>query len=771
MNLDGLTSAQVAAKIKAGKVNKTPNTSTTSVGRIILKNTLTIFNFVNLILAILIIVVGSYKNLLFILIAIANTLIGIINSLRAKHTVDKMRLLAEQQPTVIRDGKSRQIPAEDLVEGDLMILNLGDQILADSEVVQGAIEVNESLLTGEQSNIRKTPGESLISGSFITSGSCKARITKVGEDSYVNKLQKSAHEIKASDSKLFHIINSIVKYISFALIPIGVLLLISRFQVKDTTPEVAVTSTVAALISMIPEGLVLLTSSVLALATIRLARKKILVQDLYSTETLARVDCICLDKTGTLTTGDMTVKDIIPATDAKPGTKAHTSAQNSLENALKLILSGQEADTSTSAALRRKLLKRAKFTPKEHITEVIPFSSDRKYSGIKTNKATYLMGALEFIPGGKIFTNSQSIKHKISDFGRAEVEQCDKTSNLSHCVTSGNCKNLANYRIISVVKQTKGKSELLGYVALEDELRTDAKEIIKFFEDNDVKIDIISGDNLETVTNIAKKVGVKDLRPVDLSSIKSPDYNKLVKDYNIFTRVKPSQKKSLIKALKEQKYTVAMTGDGVNDILAMKEADCSIAIGEGSDAARRSAKLVLLNSDFSAVPAAIAEGRQSINNLERSATLFLTKTTYASILAILFAINHLDYPFTPISMTLLNVLCIGLPGLILALEPNISRVKDRFTYNIKRYSIPTGVIISAAIIILSVIAKFNSLPRSLFTTLAVILVFALDFTLLYRISRPLNKLRAALLVAVLLVFVLALTIPLSRDFFEFYPFF
>ncbi len=734
MNLDGLSSEQVAAKIQAGKVNKTPSTSTTSVGRIILKNTLTIFNFVNLILALMILLVGSYKNLLFILIAIANTLISIINSLRAKRTIDKMRLLAEQKPTVIRDGKSIQIPAENLVEGDLMILGLGDQILADAEVVQGAIEVNESLLTGEQSNIRKTPGESLISGSFITSGSCKARVTKVGTESYVNKLQKSAHKIKTEDSKLFHIINTIVKYISFALIPIGILLLISRFQVKDITTEVAVTSTVAALISMIPEGLVLLTSSVLALATIRLSKKQILVQDLYSVETLARVDCICLDKTGTLTTGNMTVKDIIPETSAEKGTKAYTSAQNALENALKLILSASEADTSTSLALKRKLLKRAKFTPTDEIVEVIPFSSDRKYSGAKTKTATFLMGAPEFI------TNQ---KH---DFD-------------SSC------------RVVAVVKKIKEKSNILGYVALEDELRADAPEIIDFFEQNDVKINLISGDGLETVTNIAKKVNLKDLRPVDLSKIETPDFNKLVKNYNIFTRVKPTQKKSIIRALKNQNYTVAMTGDGVNDILAMKEADCSIAIGEGSDAARRSAKLVLLNNDFSAVPDAIAEGRQSINNLERSTTLFLTKTTYASILAVLFAIIRLDYPFSPISMSLLNVLCIGLPGLLLALEKNISRIKDRFTYNIKHYSIPTGILISISILSLSIIAHITKIPHNLFMTLAAILVFCLDFTLLYRISRPLNKLRAALLAAVFIAFILALTIPLSRNFFEFYPFF
>ena len=358
MKFTGLTDAEVATKVRQGRVNHTPKQSKNSVGKIILRNTITIFNIVNIILAVMVLLVGSYKHLLFIFIAIANTLISIINEIRAKRTIDKMRLLAEQQPTIIRNGRPVQIPAENIVEGDLLVLSLGDQIIVDSRVEEGSIEVNESFITGESDNITKHPGDKLTSGSFVVSGTCKATATSVGADNFITKLESTAHTIKTANSKLFTLMNNIVKYISYALIPIGALLLWARFRVPDTTTEVAVTSTVAALINMIPEGLILLTSSVLALATIRLSRKKVLVQDLYSIETLARVDCICLDKTGTLTTGKMQVVDLIPAED---------QPQNALETALKAILRASSSDTATSLALKEKLLKRAKFEVKDEI--------------------------------------------------------------------------------------------------------------------------------------------------------------------------------------------------------------------------------------------------------------------------------------------------------------------------------------------------------------------------------------------------------------------
>ena len=685
--------------------------------KIIAKNTFTIFNLVNLVLAAMVFIVGSYKNLLFIFIAIANTLIAIINEIRAKRTIDKMKLLAEQNPTVIRDNKPIQISPKDLVKGDLMVLGLGDQILVDATVKEGVIEVNESFITGESDNVKKSPGDKLISGSFIVSGDCKATVASTIEDSYISKLEQSAKTIKTADSKLFKIMNNIVKYISFALIPIGALLLWSRFRVDGESPELAVTSTVAALINMIPEGLILLTSSVLALSTIRLGRKKVLVQDLYSIETLARVDCIALDKTGTLTTGKMTVKDLIPA---KPASKT------ALNNALALILSHSTSDTATSLALKEKLLKTAKFKPTEEILETIPFSSDRKYSGVVTKSATYLMGAPEFLT---------DVKPDIK----------------------------GNYRIIAVTKNDK----LLGFVTLEDDLRKDAKNIINYFYDNNVSIKIISGDNLKTVTKIAEKSGVKNLTGIDLSTLEKPNYEKLVKEYGIFARVTPKQKSSLIKALKKQGNTVAMTGDGVNDILAMKEADCSIAIGEGSDAARRSAKLVLLNSDFSAVPSIIDEGHQTINNLERSTTLFLAKTVYASVLAVLFVFLPLSYPFTPIEMTLLNFTCIGFPGLILAFEKNTDRIKNQFTKNILEYSVPIGLTVSITTLALATFAHLNDFQHFELTTTSVFVTFTIDLILIYQISKPLNFLRTGILFSAIGIMLGAFLIPFTRNFFEF----
>ncbi len=766
MKLTGLSSAEVEAKIKHGKTNSIKSKDPNSVAKIIARNLFTIFNLVNLILALMVFFVGSYKNLLFIFIAIANTLIAIVNEIRAKKTIDKMRILAEQRPTVIRDGKNLQIDPTEIVEGDLMVLSLGDQILVDSKIEEGIVEVNESFITGESDNIKKQPGEKLISGSFIVSGACKATVTSVGADNYISKLMSSAHTIKTADSKLFTIMNNIVKYISIVLIPIGALLLWSRFRVDGDSPEIAVTSTVAALINMIPEGLILLTSSVLALSTIRLSRKKVLVQDLYSIETLARVDCIALDKTGTITTGKMQVKEFVPA-------KGQT--EKALKDALMAILSHVPADNATSLALKEKLLKTAKFEAKDDIEEVIPFSSDRKYSGIRSKSATFLMGAPEFLTTEKpdiegnyrilavvkceeyprsrsIFSNGENGERALPvTTGESERSENDGYPRIP----SDNTRNLQNYK-------------LLGYVLLEDELRKDAKKIINYFYDNDVDIKIISGDNQTTVEKIASLAGVKDINGIDLSTLKSPiDYDKIVKTYNIFTRVKPNQKKSLILALKKQGRTVAMTGDGVNDILAMKEADCSIAIGEGSDAARRSAKLVLLDNDFAAVPNIIDEGRQTINNLERSTALFLAKTVYASILAVLFVFLPLRYPFTPIEMTLLNFSCIGFPAFILALEKNTDRIKNRFTKNIMQYSVPIGLTVTICTLILSIIAHINDFSHFVLTTTSVFVTFTIDLILIYWISKPLNPLRATLLLTIIGIMAATFLIPFTRNFFEF----
>ncbi|MBR3052266.1 HAD-IC family P-type ATPase [Candidatus Saccharibacteria bacterium] len=739
MDHNGLTSSQVEECIRQGKVNQTTQQSKHTTARIILKNTLTIFNLVNLVLALMIIAVGSYKNLLFILIAVANTLISIINEIRAKRTIDKLKLISEQNPTVVRDGKTIQIAPEELVEGDLMILSLGNQIIVDAKISEGGIEVNESYVTGEQDNIAKSVGDKLISASFVVAGTCKAIVTKVGADSSLAKLEQSAHTIKTEGSKLFTLMNNIVKYISLALIPIGALFLWSRFRADNTTTEVAITSTVAALINMIPEGLILLTSSVLALATIRLSRKKVLVQDMYSIETLARVDTICLDKTGTLTTGNMTVHDfILPdgKTLTKPS-KAPTPTEKSFLTVLESILSHQTSENATINALKQKLAKKTSKCEIEDVTEVISFSSERKCSGIKTKDATYLLGAVEFVTGDEAIINHVK-------------------------------KASGGYRTLAIVKKTpesilSSGCSLLGFIRLEDEIRHDAPDIINYFYNNDIAVKIISGDDLDSVTTIATKVGVRDLKGINLSDEKKANYTKLVKEYNVFTRVTPSQKKELIKAFKKQGSTVAMTGDGVNDILAMKEADVSLAIGEGADAARRSAKMVLLDSDFGGVPSIIDEGRQSINNLERSTTLFLSKTVYASILAVIFSVISIEYPYAPIEMSLLNFACIGLPGLILALEHNTARIKNQFISNIVNYSVPVGITVSIAMTALAITADINGFARPELLTASFFITFAVDIAMIYQISRPLNPLRTILIASIAIIVIGAYLIPFTRN--------
>ncbi len=760
MNPQGLTTKQVARKIAEGKVNQTSRKNQNTTLKIILKNTLTIFNLVNLILALMILAVGSYKNLLFVLIAIANTLISIVNEIRAKRTVDKMRLISEQQPTVIRNGKPVQINQNQIVEGDLLVFSLGDQIIVDSEIEEGNVEVNESFITGEQDNIEKHPGDKLISGSFIVSGTCKATAIAVGAKTELGKIEKSAHTIRTADSKLFSLMNNIVKYISIALIPIGALVLWSRFRVENNDTTTAITSTVASLINMIPEGLILLTSSVLALATIRLSKKKVLVQDLYSIETLARVDTIALDKTGTLTTGKMTVHD-------------STATEKSFERVLLSILTHQTTENATVSALKQKFLKTTKFEEIEGITDVIDFSSDRKCSGIKTKDATYLLGAIEFLTDDESIINqvksisgeyrTLAVIKKMSKnvHSRSLSDDGSEWSEASP-VTTGASKRIENESFLT------SPDKLLGFIRLEDEVRPDAKKIINYFYKNDIDIKIISGDDLEAASSIASRVGVKNINGFNLSSEKNHDYDHLAKEYNVFTRVTPAEKKELITAFKKQGRTIAMTGDGVNDILAMKEADVSLAIGEGADAARRSAKLVLLNSDFAAVPSIIDEGRQSINNLERSTALFLAKTVYASILAVIFIFVPIKYPFSsPVEMSLLNFACIGFPGLILSLEHNTDRIKNRFTRNIIEYSLPVGLTISISMLTISLLAHFGIFPHYDLATTAIFVTFTIDLILIYWISKPLNVLRASLLFTIIGIMVGAFLIPFFHNFFDF----
>lgn len=720
MAIQGLTKQQVQERIAQGQVN-VAQTKTTSVGSIVKKHTLTLFNLVNLILAGLIFWVGSYKNALFFFVAIINTAIGIFNDVRAKKIVDKLSLISAQKQTVIRDGKEHKIANEEIVLGDVIKYTLGSQVVVDSKILEGNIEVNESFITGESDNIAKSDGADLTSGSFVVSGTCYAEVTAVGADNFTSSVLKGAKTIKSAPSKLLTTLNQIIKVISIILIPIGVFLLFKQFAISDDTQR-AVTSTVGTLISMIPEGLILLTSTVLALSTIRLSKRKVLVQDLYAIETLARVDTICLDKTGTITTGEMSVVDTLPL-------GKHTEAE--LTEIAGILSTNLQDNNATFQALRHK------FGTKSRVKadDLIPFSSDRKYSGVKVKNTTYLIGALEYLTDDKTYRKQAT-----------ELSQ--------------------EHRVLTILKRTGKTDDIIGFVLIKDVIRKDAPEIIQFFRDNEVDARIISGDNPITISGIAAQVGFQDPKAVDLSTLKKPNYAKLVKEYNIFARVKPEQKKALILALKKQGRTVAMTGDGVNDVLAMKEADCSISIGEGTDAARQVSKLVLLGSNFSSIPNIIGEGRRTINNLERSATLFLAKTCYATLLAIIFIFINFQPPFSPITMTFLNFFTIGAPAFILALEPNNQRVKNLFTRNIIQYSIPTGLTITLGILAATITSSICNFSYEQTATIAVVLIFAIGLALIYRISRPLNKLRVSLIIGLILIMVAAFCIPLVRGFFS-----
>ena len=755
--IKGLTSAQVAERITRGQVNST-QTKSTSVASIIRKHTLTLFNLINLILAGLIFWVGSYKNALFFFVAIINTGIGIFNDVRAKKIVDKLSLVSAKKQTVIRDGEELKVNNEQIVLGDVVKYSLGSQVVVDSQILEGQAEVNESFITGESDNIGKNKGDKLISGSFVVAGTCYAEVVAVGADNFTSSVLKGAKTIKSAPSKLLSTLNQIIKLISIILIPIGILLLIKQFSISDDNAR-AVTSTVGTLISMIPEGLILLTSTVLALSTIRLSKRQVLVQDLYAIETLARVDTICLDKTGTITTGEMSVADTIAL-------GKHTTDE--LENILSILSSNLEDNNATFQALRHK------YGTKSNVKadELIPFSSDRKYSGVKVKNTTYLIGALEYLS-----KNSVSQQNKTTNHSNRHVAIALKTKNDSSKHVAIDPKTFETYqtqadelahdnRVLTVLKRSSNKNDIIGFVLLKDVIRKDASAIIKFFTDNDVAAKIISGDNALTISGIATRVGFKNPQAIDLSTLKNPDFDKLVKKYNIFARVKPEQKKQLILAFQKSGHTVAMTGDGVNDVLAMKEADCSISIGEGTDAARQVSKLVLLGSNFSSIPNIIGEGRRSINNLERSATLFLGKTCYATLLAIIFIFVNFQPPFSPITMTFLNFFTIGAPAFILALETNNQRVRDHFVRNIIHYSIPTGLAVTLAIVAATVLSWLCGFSYEQTATMAVIVIFAIGLALIARISRPWNKLRIALMIGLVIIMTAAFCVPLVRNFFS-----
>ena len=733
MKYEGLTKSEVKKRIDSGKVNYDTTTPSKSIKQILLENTVTLFNFINIVLGVAIVLVGSYKNLLFLGVVICNTLISSIQEIRAKKMVDKLSVISSSKASVIRNGKKEKIHINDIVVDDIILYELGNQVVVDSVILEGTCEADESFITGESKMIIKKKGDMLLSGSFIVSGNVTSKVVHVGLDNYTSIISRDAKKIKKDiSSEIMRSLKKIVKYVSIALVPIGVLLLLRQFSIDDNTTQNAVTTVVAALIAMIPEGLILLVSTVLAISVLKLSKYNVLVQDLYAVETLARVDTLCLDKTGTLTEGKMEVKEIIPVNDNKI---------SEIDEILNLVAASSSDNNSTINAIKEK------FNMGTNIKYIdkIPFSSDRKYSGVILKDKSYIIGAPEFV---------------LKNHYRKYKEIIEEGSLNNRVLALIETDVVKNYEI-------KGKIKVLGFIFIRDKIRKTAYDTIKYFKENDVDLKIISGDSKETVSSIASRLDINIKGTIDASLIsKDMDVNKIVEENTIFGRVKPEQKKLFISALKRNGHVVAMTGDCVNDVLALKEADCGVAMNSGADAARNISEIVLLDSNFDSMPKIVMEGRRTINNVERSATLFLSKTIYASLLALLFLFINYAYPFIPIQMTLINSLTIGIPAFILALEPNKSRIKGKFLVNVISKAIPSGITTVVNILLLVLLASLLKLPTEQTSTCAVIITAYTALLLIYRISKPLNFLRTSLLVLLTSIFALAFIIPAGREIFS-----
>lgn len=709
----GLSTQQLQQRVADGLINKESRLPTKSIGRILCDNFLTLFNLINILLAIAILCVGSYKNVLFMGIVICNAAIGTFQEIRAKRAVEKLSFISSSKVKAIRNSKTEEININDIVLDDVLELSNGNQIPTDCIVLDGECDVNESLLTGESDSIHKKPGDELLSGSFICSGKCRAKAEHIGDDTYVSSVFNKAKYIKKVNSEIMYTLNKIIKIISIAIFPIGILFFISQMNTSGGNVSEAVLSTGAALVGMIPEGLILLTSTVLAVSVIRLSKHRVLVQELYCIETLARVDVLCLDKTGTITQGSMELTDVLPASDE------YSSEINTALNALTTSL---DDSNPTFNAIKEK------YSGKSGLSCVftVPFSSDKKWSGASfKDVGTYIIGAAEFI-FSEVPDDIQSVIDEYSDSHRIIMLAKSNT----------------------VITENTLPIDLTPMCALliKDKIRKNAKKTLKFFEEQGVDLKIISGDNVKTVAGIAKEVGFKNYdKYIDASTLKTEDdIKQAAAKYSIFGRVTPVQKKELLLALKESGHTVAMTGDGVNDVLALKEADCSVAMASGSEAARNVSQLVLLDSDFSSMPQVVAEGRRSINNIQRSASLFLVKTIYCSILSILFVILPFSYPFEPIQMTMLNAFTIGIPSFVLALQPNKNRIEGNFFINVISKSIPTALAVIFSILLAVIGGNLLHLTQIQISTLSVLTTAVIGIMFIIKLCLPFNALRTAL---------------------------
>ena len=778
VTMTGLTNEQVQQRIEEGKINVNENPNTRSYKQIVRENVLTFFNFLNLALMIMVLLVGSYKNSMFMGIIVINTVIGIIQEVRAKKTLDKLAILTESKAVVLREGKKWSMSTEKLVLDDILFLKTGDQVPADARVLEGSIEVNESLLTGESDNLQKNEGDELFSGSFVTSGEACCQVIHVGKDNYASQITSEAKEFKRHNSELRNSLNAILKTISVIIVPMGMLLFYKQYYIAGNGIRDAVVNMVAAVLGMIPEGLVLLTSVALTLGALTLTRKNTLVQELYCIETLARVDTLCLDKTGTITAGTMCVEQVQPYVEgmeikapdganvsesestingAEGETKELTElaaseiqgAENTgltvsgaqleltmgeIERVMANMMSVLKDKNATADALHKRFSRRTDMS----VDHCIPFSSDRKYSGVAfKEEGTYLMGAAQFLfPDG-----NEDLMKQCSAYGKEGL----RVLVLAHSPN---------------LNQENELPEGLKPVALfmlTDIIRDNAPETLAFFKDQGVDLKVISGDDPVTVSAIAKKAGLENAdKYIDATTITTPeDMERAVAECSVFGRVTPQQKKEMVLALQKQKHTVAMTGDGVNDVLALKEADCSVVMAEGSDAAKNIANVVLMDSNFAAMPEIVNQGRRVVNNIRTAASMFLIKTIFSVLLCLITIFWGDSYPFEPIQMSLISACAVGIPTFLLAQENNFNKIESGFLRYVFMNAFPAAVTITGCVFTIMLVCQ-NVYHSNVMLSTACFLVTGWNYmAALKTVYAPLSRYRKIIIYGMQFIFFFA----------------
>ena len=737
--LTGLTDEQVNERIEQGKVNADENPNTRTYKQIVRENTLTFFNFLNLVLLILVLMVGSYKNAFFVGIIIINTLIGIAQEIRSKKTIDKLAILTAKKSIVIREGKKWTVPTEDLVLDDLVCLKTGDQVPADAKVLEGSVEVNESLLTGESDNLPKNVGDELFSGSFVTSGEACCQIIHVGKDNYAAQITSEAKEFKRHNSELKNSLNAILKVISIIIVPLGALLFYKQYYVVGNTFKDSIVSMVAGVLGMIPEGLVLLTSVALTLGALVLANKKTLVQELYCIETLARVDTLCLDKTGTITEGTMCVERVEPwseasenkDTDEIPTEDEDEPDLHEIENMMANLMYVLKDQNATIDALRKRFPAKSSMT----LEHIVPFSSDRKYSGaVFEDNGTYLMGAAQFLfPEGR---------EDILDVCQNYAEEGLRVLVLAHSTQMAEGTELPE------------NLEPAALLLLTDVIREEAPDTLQFFDSQEVDLKVISGDDPVTVSAIAKRAGLKNAENyVDATTLETEEQlEEAVAKYSVFGRVTPQQKKEMVQALQKQGHTVAMTGDGVNDVLALKEADCSIAMAQGSDAAKNIANVVLLDSNFASMPHIVNQGRRVVNNIRTAASMFLIKTMFSVMLSLLTIFFGNAYPFEPIQMSLISACAVGIPTFLLAQENNYDKIDHTFLRHVFLNAFPAALTITSCVFAVMLVCQNVYHSNDMLSTACVLVTGWNYMAALKTVYAPLNTYRKVIIYGMQFIF-------------------